>query len=184
MSTPGSENSADKYEVSDDTHPADEVAPAEASAAADPLELAETKAAEHWDKYLRAVAELDNVRKRSARDIENAHKYAVERFATDLLAVADSLAMGIGAAEQAGSEDLKVGTEATLKLLGQVFERFGIEKIDPLGEPFDPQVHEAMTMLPSASAEPGSVIEVVQLGYQLNGRLMRPARVIVAAAPS
>ena len=147
------------------------------------LEAARREASDNWDKYLRAVAETDNVRKRSARDVENAHKFATERFATDLLPVADSLTMALDAATRSGQTELATGTEATLKLLLQAFERHGIGVVDPLGEPFDPQLHEAMTMAPAPAAEPGSVIEVVQRGYTLNGRLLRPARVVVAAEP-
>ena len=135
----------------------------------------------NWEKYLRAAAELENVRKRAARDVENAHKFALERFATELLAVRDSLEMGLAAGEDADVESLRQGKEATLNLLTTVMERFGVEEVDPQGEPFDPALHEAMTMQPSADVEPGSVLTVFQKGYALNGRLLRPARVVVAA---
>ena len=138
---------------------------------------------ENWDKYVRAVAELDNVRKRAQRDIDNARKFALERFCSELLAVRDSLELGLGAAQQADPEALREGSEATLKLLVSTMEQFGIAEIDPLGEPFDPELHEAMKMQPSADAEPGSVLTVFQKGYTLNGRLLRPARVVVAAEP-
>ena len=141
----------------------------------------QAKADENWDKYLRAAAELENVRKRAARDVENAHKFALERFANELLAVRHSPEMGLAAGEEADVESLREGKEATLKQLTAVMERFGVEELDPLGEPFDPTLHEAMTMQPSADAEPGSVLTVFQKGYALNGRLLRPARVIVAA---
>ena len=125
------------------------------------LEAARAKADENWDRYLRTAAELDNVRKRASRDVENARKYALENFGRDLLAVQDSLEMGIEAARGAEGPDeaaaLREGKEATLKLLTQTLERFGIQPIDPAGEPFDPEFHEAMTMQPSADAEPGSV---------------------------
>ncbi len=152
------------------------------------LEAAESKAAENWDRYLRAAAELDNVRKRAARDVEGARKYALENFSRDLLAVCDSLQMGIDAAgksdDTADADALLEGSVATLKLLNQTLERFGVEMLDPAGEPFDPEFHEAMTMQPSADAEPGSVLAVIQKGYTLNGRLLRPARVVVAADPA
>ena len=148
---------------------------------AEALAAAEAKAAENWDRYLRSVAEAENVRKRASRDVEQARKFAVERFAGDLLAVADSLAMGLETGADADAERLREGTEATLKLLNQVFERFGITMLDPHGEAFDPEFHEAMIMQPSADAEPGSVLAVIQRGYSLNGRLLRPARVVVAA---
>ncbi|MDH4254747.1 MAG: nucleotide exchange factor GrpE [Gammaproteobacteria bacterium] len=150
----------------------------------DLVAAAEARAAENWDKYLRAVAELDNYRKRAARDLENAHKFAVERFAREILAVSDSLELGIAAGAEADSGVMLDGMLATLKLLQQTLEQFGIAVVDPLGEPFDPEFHEAMTMQPSADAEPGSVLTVFQKGYTLNGRLLRPARVVVARAPA
>lgn len=158
----------------------------EESAATEEATLAQELAAqaqENWDKYLRAAAELDNVRKRAARDVEHARKFALERFSTELLAVRDSLEAGLTAADQADAAALQEGSEATLKLLAKVMGQFGVEELDPLGEPFDPNFHEAMTMQPSAEMEPGSVLIVVQKGYTLNGRLLRPARVVVAAAP-
>ena len=145
------------------------------------LEELKKKAEENWDRYLRAAAEVENVRKRAARDIENAHKFALENFGKELLGVKDSLEMGLAAAESADVESLLEGKEATLKQLSMVLERFGITEIDPEGEPFDPELHEAMTMQPSEGAEPGSVLTVIQKGYVLNGRLLRPARVIVVA---
>jgi molecular chaperone GrpE len=141
------------------------------------------QAEENWDRYLRTAAELENVRKRATRDVEHAHKFAVERFATDLLAVCDSLEMAVVAEGEATVDSLKEGSEATLKLLLATMQRFGIEELDPLGEPFDPTHHEAITMQPSAQAEPGSVLTVFQKGYALNGRLLRPARVVVASEP-
>ncbi len=139
---------------------------------------------ENWDKYLRAAAELENVRKRASRDVENAHKFALERFCTELLAVKDSLEMGLAAADKAKVQSLLAGKEATLKLLTATMERFGVVELNPQGEPFDPEEHEAMTMQPSSDVEPGSVLTVVQKGYALNGRLLRPARVVVASDPA
>ncbi len=147
------------------------------------LAEAEAKASENWERYLRAAAEADNVRKRAARDVENAHKFALERFAKELLAVQDGLEMALGAADNASVASLLEGSEATLKLLVGTMERFGIEVIDPEGEPFDPQLHEAISVQPSAAAEPGSVLAVLQKGYSLNGRLLRPAMVMVAEEP-
>jgi molecular chaperone GrpE len=147
----------------------------------DELAAAVAKATEHWDRYLRAAAELENVRKRATRDVENARKYALERFGKELLAVRDTLEMGLAAAENATVESLIEGKNATLKLLTTVLAQFGIEEVDPLGEPFDPEFHEAISVQPSDDVEPGSVITVVQKGYTLNGRLLRPAMVIVAA---
>ena len=136
---------------------------------------------ENWNKFVRATAELENVRKRAARDVDNARKFAIERFGADLLDVRDSLEMGLSTVETADAEQLRIGSEATLKLLATTMERFGIQELDPQGEPFDPQFHEAMTMQPSADVEAGSVLTVFQKGYTLNGRLLRPARVVVAA---
>ena len=148
------------------------------------LEAAQKKADENWDRYLRAAAETENVRKRAARDVENARRFALENFSKELLTVKDSLEMGLEASASADVDSLREGSEATLKLLATTLERFGIEEVDPLGEPFDPELHEAMTVQPSAEAEPGSVLTVIQKGYSLNGRLLRPARVIVAAEPA
>lgn len=146
--------------------------------------VAETRRAnEHWDRYLRAAAELENVRKRAARDVENARKFALERFATELLAVRDSLEMGLAAADTADVASLLEGNKAILKQLTATMERFGVIEVDPEGEPFDPALHEAMTIEPSTEVEPDTVLTVFQKGYTLNGRLLRPARVVVAAAP-
>jgi molecular chaperone GrpE len=144
------------------------------------LEKAQGAADENWDRYLRTAAELENVRKRSSRDVESAHRFALERFGRELLAVRDSLEMGI-AAEGASIESLLEGSEATLKILSTTMQQFGIEVVDPAGEPFDPEFHEAISMQPSDDVEPGSVVIVVQKGYSLNGRLLRPAMVVVAA---
>lgn len=147
----------------------------------DKLSALQAKADENWDKYLRTAAEMENVRKRAARDVEKAHKFALERFATDILAVSDSLEMALATEGEVSVESLKDGNQATLKLLGAVMSRFGVEELDPLGEPFDPSMHEAISMQPSDTAEPGSVLTVFQKGYALNGRLLRPARVVVVA---
>jgi len=140
----------------------------------------QAKADENWERYVRASAEVENVRKRAGRDIEKAHKFALERFGKELLGVKDTLEMGL-AVEGASVETLLEGSNATLKLLGSTLERFGIVVVDPEGEPFDPEFHEAISMQPSEDVEPGSVVTVVQKGYTLNGRLLRPAMVIVAA---
>ncbi|MCH7636927.1 MAG: nucleotide exchange factor GrpE [Proteobacteria bacterium] len=148
--------------------------------------MAELKARadDNWDRYLRAAAETENVRKRASRDVEHARKYALEGFGTEMLAVKDSLELGLEAVESADADSIAEGSKATLKLLSAALERFGIAEIDPMGEPFDPERHEAINMQPSADAEPGSVLSVVQKGYSLNGRLLRPAMVVVAAETS
>jgi len=144
------------------------------------LAEAQRKADDNYNKYMRLAAEIENLRKRTVREVEQAHKFANERFARELLAVVDSLEMGIDASASASVEALLQGKQATLKLLLGALEKSGIEQIDPEGEPFDPNLHEALTMQPTDAAEPGSVLSVVQKGYRLNGRLLRPARVIVA----
>src|SRR5579863_3745158 len=148
------------------------------------LAEAEERARNHWEQYLRAVAELENVRKRAQRDIEAANRYGLEKFAAELLPVQDSLELAVQNAGKADARSLAEGQEATRKLLAKALERIGIVPIDPLGEPFDPTRHEAMLAQDSSTAEPNSVLQVVQPGYELNGRLLRPARVIVAKAPA
>jgi molecular chaperone GrpE len=141
---------------------------------------AETRASSLRDQYLRSVAELDNVRKRAQRDVENATRYGLEKFAAELLPVMDSLQLAVASTAQADARSLAEGQEATLKLLTRAFERLNIKEINPRGEPFDPARHEAVLAQESRTAEPNSVLQVVQNGYELNGRLLRPARVIVA----
>ena len=148
------------------------------------LAESEERARSHREQYLRALAELDNVRKRAQRDIEAANRYGLEKFAAELLPVKDSLEAAVESAGRTDSRGLREGQEATLRLLSQALERIGVRVIDPAGEPFDPERHEAMMAEESATAEPGSVLRVVQSGYELNGRLLRPARVIVAREPA
>lgn len=145
------------------------------------LAAAEQKSLEHRDLYMRALAELDNIRKRAARDVEQAHKYAIDRFANDLVGVKDSLELGL--ASDATGETLRAGTEATVKLLAKAFEKAGVLELNPVGETFNPEFHEAMAMVPSAEHVPNTVSQVVQKGYTLNGRLLRPARVLVTREP-
>jgi len=142
------------------------------------------------DQALRAAAETENVRKRADRSIENAHKYALERFVGELLPAVDSFERAVSAAAEAKSaageavDAMAEGVELSLKLLVEAMERQGIAVVDPIGAPFDPKLHEAMSMLENPDAEPGSVIEVFQKGYTVNDRLVRPARVIVAREPA
>ena len=145
---------------------------------------ADQRAKDHWEQYLRAAAELDNVRKRAQRDIEAANRYGLEKFAAELLPVRDSLELAVQNSGRADARSLREGQEATLQLLTRALEKLGVTIIDPLGEPFDPARHEAMMAQPSNTAEPNSVLQVVQPGYELNGRLLRPARVIVSRAPA
>jgi molecular chaperone GrpE len=149
------------------------------------LAEAEAKAQENWDKAVRAQAELENVRRRTQRDLENAHKYALEKFLHDLLPIQDSMEMGLIAArdENADVAKLREGSELILKMFADLMDKNGIEAIDPEGHPFDPEHHQAMTMLESPDHEPNTVVSVLQKGYKLNDRLVRPAMVAVSKAP-
>lgn len=147
------------------------------------LARAEALATENWNKYLRISAELENVRKRAARDVEKARLFGVEGLAGELLNVADSLEMALETGSQAPAETLLEGGRATLKQLLAALEKYGVKVVSPEGEPFNPELHEAISMQESATAEPNSVLIVAQRGYQLNGRLLRPARVVVAREP-
>ncbi|AOE48948.1 nucleotide exchange factor GrpE [Kangiella sediminilitoris] len=145
------------------------------------LEEAEAKAAENMDLALRTKAEAENIRRRSENDVANARKYAIEKFAEELLAVVDSIEQGLQAkAESEESKALKEGMELTLKMTLSTLNKFGVEQLDPIEEIFDPQLHEAMTMVPSPDHEKNTIIDVFQKGYLLNGRVIRPARVVVA----
>ena len=147
------------------------------------LAAAEAKATENRNNYLRAVAEMENYRKRTERELENARKYAVERFAQDLVTVGDSLEAGIAAAADNPGPALLEGAQGTLKQLQSAFDRAGIKVIDPAGQPFDPDWHEAMVAQESRDQPADTVLSVIQKGYSLNGRLLRPARVVVSKAP-
>ncbi len=164
-----------------------EAAPAKDTAQLE-QELAEAreKADENWNQFLRARAELDNTRRRAERELEQAQKYAVEKFANEMLSVKDSLEMGVAASQEADADIVKVreGLELTLKMLRQALERFEVVEVNPLGERFDPARHEAMAAQESQEQEANTVLHVVQKGYMLHDRLLRPAMVIVAKAPS
>lgn len=142
------------------------------------LEQAESKASEHYDALLRARAELENLRRRSAEDVLKAQKFAVEKFAADLLSVKDTLEMAL---LDSNYETMKTGVEMTLKNLVQAFEKARIQEVNPVGQRFDPNCHQAMSMVPSEQ-EPNSVVQVFQKGYLLSERVLRPALVAVAQA--
>ncbi len=148
------------------------------------LEDARAKADEHWNELLRAKAEIENQRRRAQRDIENAHKYALDKFVQELLPVKDSLELGLAAIGEDDAESTKhrEGIELTLKMFGSVMEKFGIKELEPTGEAFNPEHHQAMSMQESTEAAPNTVLTVVQKGYLLNERLVRPAMVIVSKA--
>ncbi|MDI9244373.1 nucleotide exchange factor GrpE [Marinobacter sp. CHS3-4] len=156
-------------------------------------EMLEAKVQEYKDQVLRTQAEMQNVRRRSEIDVEKAHKFALEKFVKELLPVADSLEKGVesaqSAAEQKGEtsevvSSMREGMDMTLDLFLKTLGKFNVEQLNPVGEPFDPQKHEAMSMVPAPDAEPNSVVAVVQKGYTLNERLVRPAMVVVAKAES
>lgn len=138
------------------------------------------------ENVLRAAAEVQNIRRRAEQDIEKAHKFALEKFATDLLAVLDSLERGIEVSDPADEKirPMREGMELTYKLFLDTLKRFQVERIDPLGQPFNPEQQQAMAMEESNQAEPNSVLKVFQCGYVMNGRLLRPAMVVVSKAPS
>ncbi len=148
------------------------------------LAAATAKADEHYHQYLRVLAEFDNYRKRAARDLEHARQYAVERFAQELLPAMDGFELALANAATADVKSLLQGQDATRRLLAKAFEKAGITELAPApGQPFNPEHHEAMVAQPTAEQPPDAVLQTVQKGYALNGRVLRPARVIVARAP-
>lgn len=156
------------------------------AADAEALGQAQAEITQLKDQLLRAHAEMENVRRRAMRDVDQARKFGAEKLANEMLPLKESLDRGIEAtaADGATVASLREGLELTQRQFMSAFEKIGIEELDPVGEPFNPEFHEAMVMQPSADAEPNTVLQVIQRGYTLNGRLMRPARVIVAAAAS
>ncbi len=154
------------------------------------LTTSQAKAEEYWSQLLRVQADSENSRRRAERDVENAHKYALERFVNELLPVKDSLELGEAAARAAqtdGSADLdkvREGLELTMKMLASAVAKFGVVELNPLGEKFSAERHQAMAMQDAPDAAPNTVIAVYQKGYQLNDRLVRPAMVVVASAKS
>ncbi|MBL6753936.1 MAG: nucleotide exchange factor GrpE [Pseudomonadales bacterium] len=147
------------------------------------LEAAEAAAGMAKDELLRVQAEMQNLRRRTEQDIEKAHKFGQEKFSIELLSVMDNLERSSAAAEASEDEAVKAikeGVELTLKGFIDCFKRFNIEPVDPLGEPFDPQLHQAMSIQETPDAEPNSVIAVMQKGYTLHGRVIRPAMVMVS----
>lgn len=149
------------------------------------LEDARNKADEHWNQCLRLQADIENLTRRAERDVANAHKFALERFAQDLLPVRDSLEMGLSASVQENTdpEKLREGVDLTLQMLTGVLDKFGITEVNPENEAFNPDFHQAMSMQERDDVAPNTVVTVVQKGYLLNERLIRPAMVIVSKAP-
>lgn len=166
---------------------------AEQQATTDPVDAAQQRIAELEDQLagaqenaLRAAAEAQNIRRRAEQDIEKAHKFALEKFATDLLAVLDSLERGLEVSDPTDESirPMREGMQLTYKLFLDTLKRFQVERVDPQGEPFNPEQHQAMAMEESIHAEPNSVLKVFQCGYVMNGRLLRPAMVVVSKAPA
>ncbi|WP_439531526.1 nucleotide exchange factor GrpE [Marinobacter adhaerens] len=151
------------------------------------VEALQAQVQEFQEQMLRSQAEMQNVRRRAEIDVEKAHKFALEKFVKELLPVADSLEKAVESTEghdESGElvASIREGVEMTLSLFMSSLKKFNVEQINPVGEPFDPQHHEAMSMVPAPDAEPNSVVAVVQKGYLLNGRVVRPAMVVVAKA--
>jgi molecular chaperone GrpE len=181
-------------ETTENQDPASE-APA-ANAGADPaaelaalqarLAEAEKQAAAYRDQHLRAAAELDNVRKRVEREVATSLRYGAERVLGDLLAVSDSLDLGLkaAAAREASAQSIAEGLALTQKQLLAFFDKHGLKVVDPAGQPFNPELHEAVSMVPTAEVAPNHVVSVMQKGYRLHERLLRPAMVVVAKAPA
>ena len=145
------------------------------------LKTIQEESKENLDKVLRAQAEMENLRKRTVRDVENAHKYALEKFINELLPILDSLELGLSAsANTKNVDELYKGIELTMEMFNKALEKFGVKTIDPQGEKFNPELHEAVSMQEIEGAESGVISTVMQKGYLLNERLIRPAMVVVA----
>jgi len=171
------ENSEQEAESSSDSQPQSEIDPLVL------LEDARNKADEHWNELLRARADMENLRRRQSRDLENAHKHALDKFVAELLPIYDSMELGVNAAsgEEASLEGVRGGLDMTMKMFLSSIAKFGLEQVNPAeGEVFDPELHQAMAMQPVEGLEPNHIITVAQKGFQFNGRLLRPAMVVVS----
>lgn len=168
-----------KDEVSEETQQAESAVEHDLEAM---LDEAKREVDSQKELALRTLADMENLKRRTRMDVESAHKFALEKFVNELLPVLDSMEMGLDAArkEEASAESIREGLDMTFKLFLDVMQKFNVERVNPAGEKFDPQLHEAMTMVPSPDHESQMVMEVFQKGYLLNERLVRPARVIVA----
>ena len=180
------EENLDPQETKAEGMSTEEVTDATLGEALKKLVDAEEVASRANDDLLRVQAEMQNLRRRSEQDIEKAHKYSQEKFSTELLSVMDNLERALAAAANHEDDIVKAiyeGVDLTLKSFTDCFNRFHIEAVDPMGEPFDPQLHQAMTIIENAEVEPNTVIEVMQKGYTLHGRVIRPAMVVVSKEP-
>ena len=166
--------------IDDDAPLKDSAGSPEADVLAAQVEELEQSLAEAKDQALRAAAEAQNVRRRAEQEAEKARKFALEKFVKELLPVVDSLEKALESMQDDAAEAHRAGVSMTLKMQLDVLSKFGVESIEPQGEPFDPQVHEAMAMVPNPELDPNTVMEVMQKGYLLNGRLVRPAMVVVS----
>ena len=166
--------------IDDDAPLKDSAGSPEADVLAAQVEELEQSLAEAKDQALRAAAEAQNVRRRAEQEAEKARKFALEKFVKELLPVVDSLEKALESMQDDASEAHREGVSMTLKMQLDVLSKFGVESIEPQGEPFDPQVHEAMAMVPTPELDPNTVMDVMQKGYLLNGRLVRPAMVVVS----
>ena len=145
------------------------------------LEDAQSKVADYWDQIVRAKAEMENIKRRATRDVENARKFSIESFANDLIPVMDSMEQGLSSiTETTDIATVKEGMSLTINVMLKTLEKQGMAQVNPVGERFNPQHHEAMTMIPSADHPADHVMDVFQKGYELNGRVIRPARVVVS----
>ncbi len=178
------EEMAERAEPVESAEPDEPVDNPEAEMLAARVDELEQSLAEAKDQSLRTAAEAQNVRRRAEQEAEKARKFALEKFVKELLPVVDSLEKALEAMEDGASDVHREGVSMTLKLQLDVLGKFGVEAVEPHGEPFDPQYHEAMAMVPNPDLEPNSVMEVLQKGYLLNGRLVRPAMVVVSQAAS
>jgi len=179
----------DETGADDEIQSSDEVTASEDAAQDDSIETqladANAKIDEHWDRIVRMQAEQDNLRKRHSRDLENAHKYGADSLLKALLPVKDSLEMGIDAATDAADASAVIeGMQLTAKMFADALEKVGVTIVDPIGEKLDPEMHQAMSIIETDEHEPDTVVTVMQKGYLLNERLMRPAMVVVAKAAS
>lgn len=180
----------DQQKVNADTQEVNDAPQAEETSAGEELttrlQQLEEELAAAKEEALRQAAELQNVRRRAEQDVEKAHKFALEKFSADLLAVVDSLERGLELSDPADEtiKPMREGVELTLKLFHDTLNRYHLEVVDPVGEPFNPEHHQAMAMEDSDSTEPNSVLKVFQKGYLLNGRLLRPAMVVVSKTPA
>ena len=180
------EENLDQQETKAEEMSTEEVTDATLGEALKKLVDAEEVASRANDDLLRVQAEMQNLRRRSEQDIEKAHKYSQEKFSTELLSVMDNLERALAAAANHEDDTVKAiyeGVDLTLKSFTDCFNRFHIEAVDPMGEPFDPQLHQAMTIIENAEVEPNTVIEVMQKGYTLHSRVIRPAMVVVSKEP-